>query len=240
MVLLNLPLWAQSGFFTEQKKYSRVREAIKDKEQIVLNSLKENKLLPNDLRILIVAYKNESKLTIFAKKETEATYKKLKTYDICSKSGQLGPKRKKGDFQVPEGFYHIDRFNPYSSFFLSLGINYPNLSDRRKSNAKDLGGDIFIHGDCVTIGCLPMTNDKIKEIYLYAAYAKNSGQSKIPVYIFPFRMTEENFLNFNKKYKDHKNRIAFWENLKTGFDLFEKEKKELNVRISKTGDYLFD
>lgn len=78
---------------------------------------------------------------------------------------------------------------------MSLGLNYPNLSDRKKSKATNLGGDIFIHGDCVTIGCLPMTNELIKEIYLYAIYAKNNGQEKIPVYIFPIqndRFTHEN------------------------------------------------
>ena len=148
----------------------------------------------------------------------------LSAEGICSKSGKIGPKRKQGDGQVPEGFYLIDRFNPASSFFLSLGINYPNLSDKKKSNATNLGGDIFIHGSCVTIGCLPMTDDKIKEIYLYAINAKNNGQQKIPFYIYPFRMTEEKFTKYKNKYSTKTELIDFWTNIKLGYDKFEKDK----------------
>jgi murein L,D-transpeptidase YafK len=151
----------------------------------------------------------------------------------------LGPKREEGDYQVPEGFYYIDRFNPASSYYLSLGINYPNLSDRRKSTATNPGGDIFIHGSCVTIGCIPMTDDKIKEIYLYAINAKNNGQNKIQVYIFPFRMTDQNFNRFRKEYSNNTGLIDFWTNLKTGYDKFEKYKKELDISVNDAGDYVF-
>ncbi|MCD4676978.1 MAG: hypothetical protein K8S18_13430, partial [Desulfobacula sp.] len=229
----------QSNFLTEQKRYKRVRTAIKDKEQLVLNKLKENSIEIGELNILILAFKSESEIEIFAKKKVEHTYKKLATYSVCSKSGQLGPKRKQGDYQVPEGFYFIDRFNPASSFYLSVGINYPNLSDRKKSDATNLGGDIFVHGSCVTIGCLPMTDDKIKEIYLYAINARNNGQLKIPVYIFPFRMTEQKFKEYKEKYSNNTELIDFWTNIKLGYEKFEKEKKELNISVSNTGDYIF-
>lgn len=228
----------QSDFLTEQKRYNRVRTAINEKEDIVINQLKENNIDLSELTILILAYKSESEVEIYAKKKTEKTYKKLTSYEVCSKSGRLGPKRKQGDYQVPEGFYHIDRFNPASSFYLSLGINYPNQSDQRKSNATNLGGDIFIHGSCVTIGCLPMTNDKIKEIYLYAIHAKNNGQEKIPVYIFPFRMTEQKFNDYKRKNSNNTELIDFWTNIRLGYDLFEKEMQELEVSVSKTGDYI--
>ena len=52
------------------------------------------------------------------------------SYPICAGSGDLGPKRERGDGQVPEGLYEIDRFNPTSRYHLSLRVNYPNLSDR--------------------------------------------------------------------------------------------------------------
>lgn len=87
-----------------------------------------------------------------------------------------------------------------------------------------LGGDIFIHGDCVTIGCLPMTNDKIKEIYLLAIHARNNGQSRIPVYIFPFEMTDINM----KKHTEHPD---FWKNLKNGYDTFFANPKELTIKV---------
>ncbi len=238
LTFLTIIIYAQSGFLTEQKRYQRVRTAIKDKGEIVLNNLKDSNINLENLNILIVAYKAESEVEIFAKNKTALTYKKVATYDICAKSGQLGPKRKRGDYQVPEGFYFIDRFNPASNFYLSLGINYPNASDKKKSNAKNLGGDIFIHGACVTIGCLPMTNEKIKEIYLYAIHAKNNGQKKIPVYIFPFRMTEKKFKKYKEKYCRKPELLNFWTNIKQGYDKFDKEKKELNVSVNQSGDYL--
>ena len=123
---------------------------------------------------------------------------------------------------------------------MSLGINYPNGADRKKSTASKLGGDIFIHGYCVTIGCLPMTNEIIKEIYLYAVYARNSGQMKIPVYIFPFEMTDSKMEIYRNSYKNNQELLDFWTNLKTGFDRFEKDKEALNVSVNSKGDYLFN
>ena len=230
---------AQQDFLSQQKKYARVRTAFSEKEQSIAENLRKNGLTSDDVHILITAYKAEKKLEIYAKKKNETDYKLIAVYDVCSSSGKLGPKRKQGDNQVPEGFYNIDRFNPASNFYLSLGINYPNQSDKKKSNASNLGGDIFIHGACVTIGCLPMTDDKIKEIYLYAVFARNNGQSNIPVYIFPFRMTDANFQAYEKRYVQHQTLIDFWTNLKTGYDKFILHKKELKETVDKAGNYLF-
>lgn len=231
---------SQSGFLAEQKKYERVRTAIKEKEDVISKKLKENALTISDFNMLLVAYKDSDELEIYAKKKNEKTYIKLTTYEICSRSGELGPKRKQGDNQVPEGFYNIDRFNPTSNFYISLGLNYPNQADRKKSNAANLGGDIFIHGSCVTIGCMPMTDDKIKEIYLYAIHAKNNGQTKIPVYVFPFRMTDANYITYKSKNRDNKILIDFWANLKQGYDKFVAEKKEINFKVETNGNYVFD
>ena len=228
---------ASSDFLTEQRKYERVRIALKEKEKTVAENLKKNGLNPDSLNILITVCKEEQKLNVYAKKKAGETYKKIATYDVCAQSGRLGPKRKQGDYQVPEGFYHIDRYNPVSNFHLSLGINYPNEADRKKSAASKLGGDIFIHGSCVTIGCLPMTDDKIKEIYLYAVYARNSGQTNIPVYIFPFEMTDLNMEIYGEKYKNNQEFLNFWMNIKTGFDKFEKDKKALKISIDNDGNY---
>jgi len=229
----------QNSFINEQKKFERVRKAYADKGTLISQTLKEHEINENDLNILIVAYKEEQELELYAKNKSEQNYKKIKTYTICASSGDLGPKRKMGDAQVPEGFYHIDRFNPSSNYYLSLGINYPNQSDVKKSMAANLGGDIFIHGSCVTIGCLPMTDDKIKEIYLYAIEAKQAGQSKIPVYIFPYKMTDENMEDFSQVYKTNQALIKFWANLKKGYEAFQKDKKALNVNIDPSGNYFF-
>lgn len=229
-----------NDFLSEQKKFERVRTAYKEKGTFIEEQLKKSNIRIGELQILITVYKEEQELEIYAKNRSDKSYKKLLTYKICESSGVLGPKRRKGDYQVPEGFYYMDRFNPASSFYLSLGINYPNKSDRIKSSAKDLGGDIFIHGECVTIGCMPMTNDKIKEIYLYAIQAKHNGQNQIPVYIYPFKMTEDNFRKHELKYNDNKPLISFWTNLKSGHDKFFKDQTALKVTVLENGDYCFN
>lgn len=239
ITLLLLAFTPEQGFITAQKKYARVRNAYQEKEALLTERLKKLNLTLDNLNLLFVAYKNEKKMELYVKSKTASVYTLLSTYDICARSGDLGPKRKVGDNQVPEGFYHINRFNPNSSYYLSLGLNYPNASDKKKSTASDLGGDIFIHGECVTIGCMPMTNDKIKEIYILAIQAYQSGQQQIPVYVFPFKMTEENFKAYTSTHEQDPSLIEFWKNLKKGSDQFYIRLKQLNVTVDKEGNYVF-
>lgn len=227
------------NFLTEQRKHERVRTAYSEKEATLKEKLKEQQLDLNSINILITVFKSEKEMVIYVKSKTEKAYKKLATYAICANSGSLGPKRMQGDGQVPEGFYYIDKYNPTSSYYLSLGVSYPNKADKLKSTATNLGGDIFIHGECVTIGCMPMTNDKIKEIYLYAIQAHQNGQSNIPVYIFPFKFTEANIAKSKELYKENKTLLSFWDNLKSGYDKFHSSLQELKVDVNKNGDYQF-
>jgi len=229
----------ENDFLTQQKKYERVRTALSEKEELIKKTLAKQQLTVDNIEILIQAFKKEEVVELYAKAKNTTKYNKIATYSVCQSSGELGPKRKKGDYQVPEGFYHIDRFNPMSNFYLSLGINYPNTADRIKSTASDLGGDIFIHGACVSIGCLPITDDYIKELYVYAVHAKNNGQQKIPVYIFPFRLTDENMTSSNSSIKENPTLLTFWKNLKLGYDLFAQHKKSLHVKVNDKGDYTF-
>ncbi|MEM6771921.1 MAG: hypothetical protein AAF597_15170, partial [Bacteroidota bacterium] len=78
-------------------------------------------------------FKHEDQIEAWVKPDTAATYALLKTFPVCRKSGELGPKRAQGDLQVPEGIYYVDRFNPNSNYHLSLGLNYPNTADRRRT-----------------------------------------------------------------------------------------------------------
>jgi murein L,D-transpeptidase YafK len=229
---------AQS-FLAEQVKFGRVRAALAEKETLLHKTLAAHGLKTDDLNILIVAYKAERILELYAKRRSATRYEKLASYDICNVSGVLGPKRAIGDFQIPEGFYRINRFNPFSNYHLSLGIDYPNRSDRIKGKAPELGGDIFIHGNCVTIGCLPMTDDKIREIYLYAVHARNNGQTQIPVYIFPFRMQAATLEKYAARYRNRPELLAFWKNLKQGHDKFLRERQELSISVAQNGDYRF-
>ena len=237
LVLLSFTI--STDFLSDQKRYERVRKALKEKETTLNKKLSDKDLSLNNLNLIFIAYKDNDLLDVYAKSREGITYKKILSYPICSRSGQLGPKREHGDGQVPEGFYHIDRFNPTSSFYLSLGLNYPNLADKRKSKGNDLGGDIFIHGSCVTIGCLPMTDNFIKEIYVLAVYARNSKQNKIPFYVFPFKMTDQNFVTYKAKFKDNKELISFWGNLKIGYDKFVNDSIALNIKVTENGDYQY-
>ncbi|MCL2591323.1 MAG: L,D-transpeptidase family protein [Betaproteobacteria bacterium] len=245
LVLMAVSVRAHAGrdtdmdFLGQQKQYARVKGAFRSKADALDRRLGAHGLKSTGLNILIVAYKAEAILDIYAKGSDAASYEKLASYPVCASSGKPGPKRRVGDWQVPEGFYRINRFNPASNFHLSLGIDYPNAADKLKAHAADLGGDIFIHGSCVTVGCLPMTNTVIEEIYLYAVYARNSGQKTIPVYIFPFQMTQENMEKYEAIYRKQPEMLAFWHNLKQGYDKFIKNGNALTVGVMKDGDYDF-
>lgn len=72
----------------------------------------------------------------------------LKPYAIQLGHTPRGHKRFINDGRTPEGRYRIDRRNPQSRYYLSLGISYPNQADRSYAAAhgRSPGGDIFIHG----------------------------------------------------------------------------------------------
>ena len=113
------------NFINEQKRYGRVRDAIKEKYNLIENNLKNNNIKIEELNILMIAYKEEAILELYAKNKSDKIYKKICEYNIAEKSGALGPKRKEGDLQVPEGFYNIEIFNPASSYYLSLYHKFP-------------------------------------------------------------------------------------------------------------------
>lgn len=170
--------------------------------------------------VFLRAFKSEQQLELWIKDST--TFRLFRTYPICRVPGLLGPKRKEGDLQVPEGLYWIEVFNPKSSYHLSMGINYPNESDRILSDPKKPGGEIYIHGNCVSVGCLPITDEKIRELYLLAADARDAGQQQIPVHIFPCRMTPENRKNLLALNRPEL--LPFWDNLGEAYVFFEQRK----------------
>ena len=226
---------ATNDFKTEQKKYPRVREAYKNQEASAQQLMKKQSLSLETAHVYLRSFKKEKELELWAKNAGDDTYKHIKTYVVCANSGELGPKRKQGDRQVPEGFYHIDRFNPYSNYHLSLGINYPNPSDRILGIKGRLGGDIFIHGKCVTIGCIPIMDEQIEELYLICVEAKGNGQNNIPVTIFPARLSDQNYASLIEEYKDANANVALWADLKKGFDHFNQHKKLPSIRFLSTG-----
>ena len=185
--------------------------------------------------VFMRAFKEEKLLEVWMKAADSDTFKFYRDFEICAASGKPGRKLKQGDYQVPEGFYHIDRFNPWSNFHLSLGINYPNDADRFFADKESPGGDIFIHGSCLSIGCLAMTDDYIKEIYLLCDWARKAGQKKIEVHIFPFKMSEEKIdkRSFHPEQKNH------WNNLLKGYNYFEENHILPDIIVDNTGRYDF-
>ena len=227
------------SFKSTQQKAARVKTAYSEKWEGLKTELKQKGFEGGSFEMLIRVAKYDKQVDIWLKPKTEKTFRLFKTYDICYYSGGLGPKRKQGDGQVPEGFYSIAVFNPYSSYYLSLGLNYPNASDKIIGKG-NLGGDIMIHGNCVSIGCIPITDNYIKEVYLLAVEARNSGQLTIPVYIFPAKMMERQMYYLADKYAGNTSLLAFWKNLKTGWDYFETNKRLPKVSVDKAGKYLFE
>jgi hypothetical protein len=99
-------------------------------------------------------------------------WKLVSRYPVLAASGGPGPKLREGDLQVPEGVYRLTAFNPNSSYHLSLRVDYPNADDRAIAKAEgrtNLGGDIFIHGRAVSIGCLALGDAGIEELYVLVA-----------------------------------------------------------------------
>ena len=232
--ILFLLYYPMIDFKDDQLRYPRVREAYVQKWDQLQSKINNKGINSDGFRIYIRAFKKEEELEIWMTNAGEKKFKLLETFPFCRSSGVLGPKDKEGDLQIPEGCYLVDRFNPASKFHLSLGINYPNKADRKRSDANSLGGDIFIHGNCVTIGCIPISDDFIKELYVLAVEAKNSGQNKIPVHIFPGRFNAE---NWDSVVEANPHLESFWFQLKQIYSYFEYNKKIPNVHINEAGEY---
>jgi murein L,D-transpeptidase YafK len=225
-------------FQEEQNRYPRVRAA-RGRAQARLEELfKKVGLAYPPRRIFLRLFKLEAECELWAAGTPTGQLSKIKTYSICALSGELGPKRREGDLQVPEGFYHISAFNPWSNFHLSLKINYPNGSDRILGDRRHPGGDIFIHGSCVTIGCVPLRDDPIEEVYLVAVDARDHGQDHIPVHIFPRRMRNA---QAGAGITDAADPVlqGFWQNLREGFTYFETRRLLPRITVDSNGRYHF-
>jgi murein L,D-transpeptidase YafK len=227
------------SFRDQQVQYPRVRVAAKEKDDALRRMFEEKKISYPPHAILFRAFKKEARLELWAPDKAGVAYSLVHTYAICATSGVLGPKRKFGDVQVPEGFYELDWFNPHSNFFLSLHISYPNSADRILGSHTNPGGDIFLHGNCVTIGCIPITDDGIKEVYWLAVQVHAAGQRHIPIEIFSGRLTEDGFKLLAQSHANQPELLAFWSNLREGFDLFEKDHRALKIAVAGDGRYKF-
>ncbi|PWU02239.1 MAG: hypothetical protein C5B52_05830 [Bacteroidetes bacterium] len=241
IVTVSLSALSQNSFVDYQKSFGKVADVFRRKEDTLRRQFEAKGLQWPAKYVYIRSFKYDSQLELWVKNNVREPFKLFKTYKVCAMAGSLGPKRMAGDYQVPEGFYYINEFNPNSLYHLSLGLNYPNASDKLLSDSSLPGGNIYIHGSCVTEGCIPITNDQIEELYIITSYAKAQGQDFIPVHIFPVKFNNPRsteYLNrYMNAYMEYKPLV---ENLKSAYYYFEKNKQIPVVMISTRGNYITD
>lgn len=176
--------------------------------------------------VFIRIFKESKELEVLMEIEPGGPFELWKTYAVANwGDGHLGPKLAEGDGQAPEGFYSVElrQLNPQSQFHLAMNIGYPNEFDR--SNGRT-GSFIMIHGGDSSIGCFAMTDQQIEEIYALVEAALSGGQRSIAVHIFPFRLTEGRL-----EAASDSEWIGFWQNLREGFDAFERSRRPPSVSI---------
>ena len=180
--------------------------------------------------ILIRIFKAESELEVW--KQKDDAFILFATYPICHWSGTLGPKLRDGDRQAPEGYYTVTRAQArhVGRWPVSLDIGFPNILDQSQART---GSDILIHGGCSSVGCFAMTNPVSEEIHQMTIAAIDAGQQLVPVHILPFRMTDENMAAQSASPWS-----PFWNNLKDGYDVFERTKRPPQVGVC-SGRYIF-
>jgi murein L,D-transpeptidase YafK len=218
-------------FYKETRLFKNIRDS-------VIRDLKANGFEWPVSYLYVRAFKLEKQLEVWVKNDEVEPFRLYRTYPVCAGSGSFGPKRREGDKQIPEGFYYINEWKPNSNYHLALGLNYPNASDQILSDKDRPGGDIYIHGNCVTVGCLPITDSLIEHLYFLTAAAKEQGQDFIPVHIYPYRFDNH---SSQKQYLTRVKNNPFWETfhspLKKAYDFFEDTHVLPAVLIGQDGTY---
>ncbi|MDC9701621.1 MAG: murein L,D-transpeptidase [Alphaproteobacteria bacterium] len=192
----------------------------------------EEKGLKSESPILIRIFKESEELEVW-KMNNKGFYTLLITYPICQWSGILGPKKREGDYQSPEGFYIVkpENMNPRSKYYLSFDLGFPNKFDR---SFKRTGSYLMVHGACSSVGCYAMTDSVMSDIYALAREAFKGDQPAFQIHAFPFRMTTENLL----RYEGHPH-YDFWSNLKEGYASFEAFHLPLKIGVCE-GRYVLE
>jgi len=240
-VIICCTVQGQNSFVDYQKSFAKVADVFRRKEDTLRSQFEAKGLQWPAKFVYIRSFKYDSQLEVWVKNSVKENFKLFKTYKICAMAGSLGPKRMQGDYQVPEGFYYINEFKPNSAYHLSLGLNYPNASDKMLSDSLSPGRDIYIHGSCVTEGCIPINNDQIEDLYVITSYARASGQEYIPVHIFPVQFNNarsvaylDRFLQMYKGYRPLVN------NLQSAYYFFEKNRQIPVVMVNGSGQYVLE
>jgi hypothetical protein len=212
---------------------ARVAEAETAKLAVVKGLFATARVAFPPAQILLRGFKKEKRLELWASSKPGATLSHVTTYEVCMMSGDLGPKRQEGDGQVPEGFYTLTEYAPATPFYLAMQVSYPNLSDRILGDKRHPGTEIMIHGRCVSIGCLAMSDERIQEIWLASSALRSAG-GVVHMHLFPSR----DMAGITATAESPELR-AFWKNLAEGFDFFEAHRTLPTVRVDPEGRYHF-
>lgn len=239
VAFISLNALAQPG--APVKPFLKSTEVISKLEDSLKKQFEKQKLAYPPEAMYLRSFKYDRQLEVWVKSSTKEPYKLFKTYKVCQQSGSTGPKRAEGDYQVPEGFYYINEFNPNSNYHLALGLNYPNASDKILADQNRPGSAIYIHGNCVSTGCIPITDAPIEELYFLANSVHNQGEEFIPVHVFPIKYN----VSKSKAYlevamKDNKELQLFNNNIKQVFDYFEMKKELPIIMVNKKGEYVLN
>ena len=230
VIAVTLSVFTQVSYGASVPSSARSVAAIKSVKPALVKALADKNLRYGS-PIFMRIFKREAILELWVESES-GTYSLFKAYDICSFSGDLGPKLKEGDRQSPEGFYFVrpGQMNPHSQFHLSFNLGYPNAYDRYH---KRTGSALMVHGNCVSIGCYAMTDPLINEIYALAHGALENGQPFFRVHVFPFVLDASSLAEYTGSQW-----YGFWKNLQAGYQWFETHKKPPNVEV-KNGLYIY-
>jgi murein L,D-transpeptidase YafK len=221
-----------------QNQFARVRSA-RLRQAVALRRLFRHAGVAYPPRLLLVAYKRERLLELWGYSAKRRRYVEVKSYRFLGTSGHLGPKRRAWDHQIPEGFYRVSALNPLSLYHLSLKLDYPNASDRILGDRGDPGGDIFIHGDRVSDGCIPIGDPAIEQLYLAVLDSRAAG-FEVPVDIFPCRFSDPACRSVLRREERSRERLAaFWAKLEEGYALLERSGAAPVVEVGRSGQYVF-
>ncbi len=173
--------------------------------------------------LTLIANKKEKKMELWARGSEMDPWTYIRNYRILAASGVSGPKLKEGDFQVPEGIYPIAYLNPNSRYHLSMKVGYPNAFDLEKAKEegrRTLGGDIFIHGNRGSRGCLALGDKGVESVFAVVA---RTGADHTKIVITPNDLRREAPL-MNR----HSQQIAWinelYASLKAELDVYSKGK----------------
>lgn len=197
---------------------------------------------PRELHVRM--FKDERAVEVWVG-DGRAPLQQLDTFSECGASGVIGPKVAQGDLQVPEGFYFVTGLNPWSPGLLSLQLDYPNDADRQRRvlravDVKEaatvpLGGDIAVHGTCISTGCLAIDDAPIEQLYLLALEPRKRGRA-IRVHVFPTRLDSAH-VDALVEQTDDVTVVKLWTSMIPAYRAFEKTHRTPLTWARRDGTY---